>query len=81
MYLSTTRPSPEGNIASHRRQPILLRGWSLGASMVIILYSASQLGQVKATGSELFGRQCAGMRAISKSSASAPVNLVDNVGQ
>jgi hypothetical protein len=44
----------------------LLRGVSLGASIVMILYSASQLGQLKATGSELFGKQCAGMRALSK---------------
>jgi hypothetical protein len=54
MYLRTTLPSPEGNSASQRRQPILLRGVSLGASIVMILYSASQLGQQKATGSELF---------------------------
>jgi hypothetical protein len=40
----------------------LLRGVSLGASIVMILYWASQLGQAKATGSELFRKQCAGMR-------------------
>ena len=36
MYLSTMLPSPEGSSASHRRQPILLRGVSLGASSVMI---------------------------------------------
>jgi hypothetical protein len=80
-YLKTTRPSPAGNRASHRRQPILLRCTSLGASIETILYSASQLGQVKATGSDLFGKQCAGIRAIWKCSAAAPVNLLDNLGQ
>jgi hypothetical protein len=49
-YLKATRPSPAGNSASHFRQRILPRTASQ-ASIVTILYSASQLGQRNGIGS------------------------------
>jgi len=50
-YLKATRPSPAGNMASHFRQRILPFTTSQ-ASIVTILYSASQAGQRKGIGSD-----------------------------
>ena len=52
-YLKKARPSPAGNIASHFRQAIFPCGTSHGASILMILYSAWQLGQLKMMVSEL----------------------------
>ena len=57
MYSSDARPSPTGKKASHLRQPNLLCFSPLGTSMVTIMYFAPQLGQAKAIGSDLFGKQ------------------------
>ena len=48
-YLKATRPSPAGNRASHFKQRILPSTMS-ETSIVTILYSASQLGQLKGIG-------------------------------
>ena len=50
-YLKATRPSPAGNRASHFRQRILPCTTS-SVSTLTILYSASQDGQRKGTGSD-----------------------------
>ena len=52
MYLKTRRPSTAGNGALHRMQDTLPRIGAAEGSIVTILYSAPQLGQLNRMGSE-----------------------------